>query len=76
MKIRKLRRVGGSVMIAIPPRDRWRLGAHANDPVALIPVDGGLLLTMYDAELERDFEALEQFHRIYRDGLRRFAASP
>jgi antitoxin component of MazEF toxin-antitoxin module len=75
VRIRSLRRVGGSVMVALPPGLLDRLGARAGDRVALVPVDGGVLVTLYDHRFDLACKAIELVHRRYLNGLRRLAGT-
>jgi antitoxin component of MazEF toxin-antitoxin module len=71
IKIRTLRRVGGSIMIALPRSILQHLGGAVGDRIAMYPVDGGILLTRYDRRTERALEDLERFTHRHAQGMRR-----
>ena len=71
---RRLTRVGGSIMVALPKRlIASQLHAEAGDDVFLIEVDGGLLITAVDPRFEWKLERHESLLRASAASIQRAA---
>ena len=68
-----LRRAGGSIGATLPKEMAERLHLSAGDTVLAIETDEGILLTPYDAEVERAMVTARRLAKKYRNALRELA---
>lgn len=69
----KIIQIGNSVGIVLPKEALGALHADKGDTLTLSQTAGGLQLTAYDPEIEKQIETGREFMREYRDTLRALA---
>ena len=69
----KLRKVGNSVGLVLPREILARLHAEAGDTVYVTDAPGGLRITTYDPEFERQMAVARKIMKEDRDVLRELA---
>ncbi len=68
-----LRQAGGSIGATLPKEMAERLHLGAGDTVLAVETDRGILLTPYDAEVERAMTIARRLAKKYRNALRELA---
>jgi putative addiction module antidote len=69
----KLTSIGNSVGVVLPRELLARLKAEKGDTLFVTEGSGGICLTPYDPEVEKQIEAGREVMREYRDALRALA---
>jgi antitoxin MazE len=68
-----LRRAGGSIGATLPKEMTDRLHLEAGDRVLVVETEKGILITPYDAKIERALAIARRISRRYRNALRELA---
>jgi putative addiction module antidote len=68
-----LRRTGGSIGATLPKEMADRLHLTPGDRVLAVETEKGILLTPYDAKVERTLRVARRLARKYRNALRELA---
>jgi putative addiction module antidote len=68
-----LRQAGGSIGATLPKEMAERLHLGAGDTVLAVETDRGILLTPYDAKVERAMMIARRLAKKYRNALRELA---
>jgi len=69
----KIRKVGSSAGVILPKDLLDQLKLKVGDELAVVPSDGGLELSPYDADFSRRVRLFERSHRKFRNAYRELA---